>query len=202
MFKNINKSSGQVARTLLVLAIIVLIAIIIAYIVIRKGEKPLPPPPTNGGTPQPVYEEVIGNIKFIFQDAINKGKVFSGSQSRYPEWQKDLNTKEKFFEVVVGAQNIGKENIVANMWDIGDIIDNEGRRFVPLGEEVRNWLAEENPCGTLLKPGFSPTPCKKIYEVAEISEQLPLKIEVMVFDTPYSKDKKEVKTVDLFVTPE
>ena len=42
MFKNINKSSGQVARTLLVLAIIVLIAIVIAYIVIRKGEKPPP----------------------------------------------------------------------------------------------------------------------------------------------------------------
>jgi len=201
MFKNINKSSGQVARTLLVLAIIVLIAIVIAYIVIRKGEKPPPPPPPpENGIPQPVYEETIGNIKFTFQDAINKGQVLRGSESRYPEWQKDLKTKEKFIEVVVGAQNIGKENIPANMWDIGDIIDAEGRRFVPLGEEVRNWLAEQDPCGTLLKPGFSATPCKKIYEVAEISKQL--KIEVMLFEQPYSRDKKEVKLIDLFVTPE
>lgn len=196
-----KSESGQVARTLLVLVIIVLIAIVIAYIIIRKGEEPLPPPPPPGnGIPQPVYEEVIGNIKFAFQDAIDKGKVLRGSQSRYPEWQKDLKTKEKFIEVVVGAQNIGKENIVANMWDIGDIIDSEGRRFVPLVEEVRNWLAEQDPCATLLKPGFSPTPCKKIYEVAEISKQL--KIEVMVFDKPYAQDKKEVKTIDLFVTPE
>lgn len=197
--KKIIYSSGQVARTLLVLAIIVLIAIVISYIIIRKGEEPPPPPPTNNGIPQPVYEETIGNIRFTFQDAINKGKVLRGSQSRYPEWQKDFKTEEKFIEVVVGAQNIGKENIVANMWNIGDIIDSEGRRFVSLGEEVRNWLAEQDPCATLLKPGFSSTPCKKIYEVAEISKQL--KIEVMVFDKPYSQTK-EVKTIDLFITPE
>ena len=42
------------------------------------------------------------------------------------------------------------------------------------------WIPDTSQCGTLLKPGFSPTPCTKIYEVAKISEKL--KIEV------YSKE--------------
>ena len=47
------------------------------------------------------------------------------------------------------------------------MIDNEGRNFNPAG--AKRWISEESQCGALLKPGFTPTSCIEIYEVAQSS---------------------------------
>ena len=170
MFKDINKSSGQIAKVLLALAVVVLIAILIAYIVIKRAEKPpqaLPEEPTE---PLPVYEATLGDIRFLFLEATDKGSILKGKDSNQPEWQKDLQTTERFIELIVGAQNAGKENTLQKIWDVGEIIDSEGRKFIPAGQEVANWLPQyqDNLCGGILRPSFDPSPCKKIYEVAKI----------------------------------
>lgn len=179
----INKSSGQIAKTLLALAVIVLLAIVIAYIVIKRAEKPLPPPTPPSEEPKPVYQATLGDIKFIFLEAIDKGSTLFAKQARYPEWQTDVKTTERFIELTVGAQNVGKENTPERIWDIAEIIDSEERKFTPLTEDVQNWLPEENLCGAVLKPSFEPTPCKKIYEVAKISTGL--KIRVFIYEKNY-----------------
>lgn len=200
----IEKSSGQASKALLIIAAIVLVAIIIAFIVIRAAEKPPKQEEGPGGTsgqevPKPVYEATMGDIKFTFQKATDRGKILKGSESRYSQWEQDLVTKEKFIEVSIGAQNLGKQNTEEKIWDIGEIIDSEGRNFVALGGETRSWLPEENECGATLKPGFAPVSCVKIYEAAEISTGL--KIKVFLFDKPYS-DQKQEALLDLIVLPQ
>ena len=56
-----------------------------------------------------------------------------------------------------------------------ELIDSEKRKFYS-SRQSDNWILEENKCGDILKPGFSPTFCTKIYEVAKISTGL--KVEV------------------------
>ena len=185
MFKNFNKSSGEIAKVLLALAIVVLIAILIAYIVIKRAEKPPVLPPTTD-LPIPVYEATLGDIRLFFLEATDKGDVLLGRNSNQSDWQKDLRTTERFIEVKIGAQNIGKENTIDRMWDIGEIIDNEGRKFILSGQEVMNWLPsyEKDQCGDILKPSFEPLTCTKIYEVAKISTGL--KVKVFTYDKGYS----------------
>ena len=198
--KNINKSSGQIAKTLLVLVVIIIVAIVIAFIVVQRAKpKPLPAPLE----PEviPVYQVIIGDIKFIFMEATDKGSVLRGKESRQPEWQKDLITTERFIYLTVGAQNTGKENTPERIWGVGEIIDSEGRKFVPSGQEVNNWLPqyEENLCGSVLKPSFEPTPCEKIYEVAKISTGL--KIKVFLYDKGYSDKIAEEAIIDIKLMP-
>ncbi|MBU2540028.1 hypothetical protein KJ786_02610 [Patescibacteria group bacterium] len=198
LFKNINKSSGEIVKTLLVLAVIVLIALGIAYAVVSRT-KPKPPiEPITPGEVKPVYEATIGNIRFLFLEATNKGNTLFGKNSRYADWQKDLKTTERFIELTVGAQNIGKENTEDKIWTIGDMVDSEGRNYIPSTEEVRNWLSEQDPCGEILKPSFEPTPCKKIYEVAKVATGL--KVKVIVFKKSYSEDKDEA-IIDVKLMP-
>lgn len=209
--KNIIKhNKGGAAKGLLIFAGIIAVAIIITFIVIKvTGEPPAPPdsPDENGVEEpyQPVYEAVIGDIKFIFLEAEDKGDILRGSESAYPQWQKDLTTKEKFIRVTIGAQNIGKENIPERLWGLGEVIDNEERVFEPLGNKARAWIVakdydyEEDQCAVLLKPGFSPLPCVRIYEVAKVSTDFKIKV---FFKTKKGiSDDREEAIIDLFISP-
>ncbi len=200
MFKNINKSSGQIAKVLLALAVIVIVAIIIAYIVVKRAEKPPAPPPPENGELLPVYETTIVNVKFVFLETTDLGNTLWGSNSREPEWQKDIKTTERFIELIVGGQNVGKENTEEGIWDIGEIVDKEGRNFTPLDKnELRNWLPEEELCGAVLKPSFEPTPCTKIYEVAKISKDL--KVKVLIFERRGSDKIMGESLIDIKLMP-
>jgi len=200
-FKGVNKSSGQASRLILVLAIIVLVAIVITYLIMRSVQAPPKPVDNTPTIPQPVYEQQLGDIKFIFEQARDMGNVLSGSQSRNPNWQKDIQTVERFIKVTVGAQNKGLTNIKESVWDLGNIVDSEAREFTPLQYTVDSWLPDPNLCGTLLKPEFEPTPCIKIYEVSKISKGL--KIQVIAnkkVGDEYPNDQKVSALVDLIVT--
>lgn len=209
MFKNINKSSGQVARLLLVLAIIVLVAVIIVYLVMRMAEPaPKPPQPSSssGGVVQPVYEQTLGNLRFVFESARDMGNALKASavtNPTYNSYQKDLTTTEKFIEVQMGAQNVGKENIEERSWDLGNIVDSEGREFEPDGGYmVDPWLPNPNLCGTLLKPAFDPTPCVKIYEVSKKSSGLKITVITGKDNSSNNLSSKKIDSalIDLIVT--
>ena len=180
-----NKSSGQVSRLLLVLAIIVLVAVVITYLVLRMAS-PAPKPASQNKTattvPLPVYEKQLENIDFTFESALNRGNVLSASDvtsAQDSSYQKDLNTTERFIQVTVGAQNVGKENIEQNAWDIENIVDSKGREFIPDDTyTVAPWIPADSNCGALLRPAFDPTPCTKIYEVSNQSDLGSLKIRV------------------------
>ena len=195
---------GQVSRLLLVLGIIIFVAVIIVFIVMKATTAPPKPIIEESIGPKVVYEAVLGDIKFTFIEARDMGKILSGLKSRYPDWQKDLTTTEKFVIVTIGAQNKGKENIPQRVWDIGNIIDSEGRNYVPLEQSANAWQPDPNLCSALLKPEFAATPCVKIYEVSRISTGL--KIVVSAFKkesaTDYSTDEKKQETalIDLIVT--
>lgn len=188
MFNNTNKSSGQVSRILLILSVIILVAVAISYSVIRFAERPPKTPETTEKIPQPVYEETLGDIRFIFQEAKDFGGVLKGSQSKNPQWQKDLKTTERFIRVKVAAQNKGKENTRNGDWDIKNIIDSEGRNYIPISAD--QWMPENNYCGDALKPEFEPISCLKFYEVSKISAGLKIIIET----------KGKTALLDLIVT--
>lgn len=196
-----KKEAGQVSRLLLVLAVIVFVAIIITYLVMRAAERPPKPAENEPVVEMPVYEQTLGDIKFIFQQARDMGGVLYGSQSRNPSWQKDKTTTERFIKVTVGGQNKGPVNIKEGVWDLGNIVDSEGRNFTPLGHDVNPWLPDPNLCEELLKPEFEPTPCVKIYEVSKISKGL--KIQVLAnkkVGNEYPSGDKESALIDLIVT--
>jgi hypothetical protein len=206
----INKSSGQASRLLLVLAAIVLVAVIIVYLVMKMATPaPKPPinPPDGGNTPPlPVYEQTLGNIRFIHLSAIDHGDTLFASNIRNSLYisssQKDLYTTEKFVQVTIGAQNMGTENIEQGAWDIENIVDSQGRNFVPeQSYNINPWLPNPNPCGTLLKPAFEPTPCTKIYEVAKGSTGLKIRIQTGKDNTAnnFSSGKRDEFLLDLIV---
>ena len=206
MFK-FNKDSGQAAKLLLVLAVVILVAIVITFLVIKMAEKPAEPVVTEEpAVPLPVYEQDLGNIKFIFISARDLGKTLKSTDAVNDVYssQKDVTTKEKFIEVNIGAKNMGKENIENAAWSIGNIIDSEGRNFEALDDyKVNAWLPTINLCGSLLKPAFNPTSCIKMYEVAEKSNLAELKIEVKTgkdnAPTNYSAGKIDTALIDLIV---
>ncbi|MBI2050143.1 MAG: hypothetical protein HYT35_01660 [Candidatus Staskawiczbacteria bacterium] len=185
--------SGQVSRLLLVLAIIIFVAAVIVFIVVRATSTPPKPPIEESNVPKVTYEATLGDIKFTFQEARDMGKILSGFQSRFPDWQNNLITTEKFITVTIGAQNKGKENIPERVWDIGNIVDSEGRNYVPLDQTADAWLPDPDLCSALLKPEFAATPCIKIYEVSRISTGL--KIIVSAFkkenSTSFSSNEKD-----------
>ena len=201
-----KKQSGQVSRLLLVLAIVVLVAVVIVYLVMQMAERPPAPDisdPDNGGVPQPSYEQTLGNIKFVFIDSVDLGSTLTSATAvRKTSARDPLTTTERFVKVTVGAQNKGKMNIEERAWDIGDIIDSEGRRFVPLsGYKINSWIPEDSACGALLKPEFDPAPCTKIYEVAKISTGL--KITIMTGKdnqkSNFTSDDFDQELIDLIV---
>ncbi len=207
---NINKSSGQVSRLLLVLAVIVLVAVVITYLILRMAQKPPQPATPTDNTPVlPVYEKALGNTRFVFQSSIDRGQILKVSDVTNSQYlsssQGNLaisNPGAKFIQVTVGAQNKGSENIERGSWDIGDIMDSEGRKFVPLdGYTISPWLPNPNMCGALLKPAFDPTPCTKIYEVSKQSTGLKITVQTGVDNTSqnFSSGKINFYLIDLIV---
>jgi len=201
-----NKEAGQVSRLLLVLAVIVFVAIIIVFLVMRMAQKPSAPAEVVIETvPLPVYEKQLGAIRFVFESALNKGKVLKASEvvnNLYSSSQKDLTTGEKFIKVTIGAQNKGTENTLQNAWDMGDIIDSEGRRFVAVEDyNINPWLPNPDLCGVLLKPAFDPTPCTKIYEVSKSSTGLKIEVKTGIDNLPnnLSSGKAEIFLIDLII---
>jgi len=177
--KNLRKDFGGLSGGLLIFGGIVVVAAIIVIIVVSVTGRS-PKPSSNGGitptpTPLPVYETVLGNIKFKMEETRDRGSTLLGSKSRYPEWKEDLTTKEKFIEVKISAQNTGKVNIMEQTWDIGKITDNEGREY-EASYEASDWVPADSMCGALLKPAFTPTMCTKIYEVSAVSTGLKIKV--------------------------
>ncbi len=201
-----RSQSGQVARLLLVLAVVVLVAIFITYLAIKVAEKPAKPV-TQGEEkiPQPEYEYQLGNIRFVFESAINRGNTLKAADATNKDFysQKDLTTTEKFIIVTVGAQNKGNLNTDRGAWDIGNIIDSDGRNFVPIEDYIVNaWLPKNNLCGSLLKPAFNPSPCVKVYEVSK--ESTGLKIQVLTGATnnsanDFSANRRISHNLDMIV---
>lgn len=202
--KKYNKEAGQVARLFLILAIVILVAVIIVFIVMRAATAPPKPVVEQPTGPEILYEAQLGDVKFTFIEARDMGKVLLGSKSNRPDWQKDLTTTEKFIIVTIGAQNKGKENVPERVWDLGNIIDSEGRIYEPLGQTANPWRPDPNLCGELLKPEFAPLYCVKVYEVSRVSTGLKIVVSASKkqSDGDYSSSDKDKETalIDLIVT--
>lgn len=190
-----NKSSGKISKVLIILAAVLLVVIVVVFVVIRvaatkKSQTSL----VNSSTPQkpeppkPVYETTIGDIRFLLISSEDLGNFLKAKSSYEP----DLKTTEKFIKVVIGAQNKGKNNTDQYFWDIGNIVDSEGRNFIP-DNQAYYFLPRPDLCGSVLKPEFRPISCVKIYEVSRLSKNL--KIEVKVGDS-----KKQPSFIDLKLT--
>jgi uncharacterized protein (UPF0333 family) len=199
-------SSGQVAKLLLVLAVVVFVAIIITFLIIKMAEKPKEPETTEENpVVLPVYEQKLGNIRFVFKSARDLGNTLKASNRVNTTYstQNDLTTTEKFIEVTIGAQNKGTKNTEANAWDIGNIIDSDGRNFVPIESYLVNaWLPTKNPCGALLKPEFDPTPCTNIYEVSNGSTGLKVEVQTGTNEnsaSDFSGGRRETFLLDLII---
>ena len=209
MFK-FNKSTGQVSKLLLVLAVIVFVAVIITFLIMKMAEKPpAPVQPVTPTIPLPVYEQTLGNIRFVFESAIDKGedlKVSDIVQNQYISTsQKDLpidNPGAKYIQVTIGAQNTGMVNTESNSWDVENIVDSQGRNFVPLqGYTITPWLPTPDLCGSLLQPSFDPSPCTKIYEVSKQSTGLKIRVETGINNTTqnFTSGKIQSYLIDLIV---
>jgi hypothetical protein len=185
----INKESGQASRLLLVLAIVVFIAGIIVFLVMKMATPAPKPQAQVNNTPVasvtgPFYTKQLNNINFIFESATDKGNILSTSEiisnTNGQQMQNiDADPGGKFLEVTVGAQNEGKLNTSQGAWDMGNVVDSEGRNFIPLDQNVVGpWLPSQM-CGALLKPAFDPVPCVKLYEVSNESTGLKITVKNM-----------------------
>jgi len=201
------RERGQASRMLLILAIVILVAAVIVFLIMKMAEKPSTPStnPEEETVDQPVYEQTLGNIKFIFESAVDHGDTLyavNAVNSDYYNRNENLTTTERFVEVKIGAKNMGKINMEKGSWDVGDIVDSEGREFVPVTTSAtRAWLPEDDLCGELLKPAFNPTPCIKIYEVSRESSGLKIRV-VTGPDNSDDLDSDNAQTalIDLIVT--
>lgn len=189
---------GEISRIILILAGAILLVVVIAFIAVsvsrsRQEEEPVDDLPQVEEPPKPVYELTMRNISFTLESSRDLGGVLYGTLSRYPTVQKDLVTTERFIEIVVGAQNKGTVNTSYYDWTVGNIVDSEGRSFVPLDYRVAPWLPATDLCGVLLKPEFEPVPCVKIYEVSKASAGLKIEVKVTIKDS----SRKETAFLDL-----
>jgi hypothetical protein len=172
-----NASAGQASRVIIILAVVVLIMSGVVYGITRYAlSRGAAKPVSSTEIPQPVYDATIGDIKFTVDSARNMGSVLAGKASRFPNAQPDIVTTEKFIKVTVKAQNKGKNDTVQYTWDLGNIVDSEGRNFVPITEKAYSWVPFPDMCGAALKPEFEPSPCVRYYEVSKASEGLKLQV--------------------------
>ena len=179
--KKLHFSSGQIATTLLVLAVVILLAAVGIYFFLKyiDGQKVKKEQEVKNNTvqepPKPVYETRVGDVNFTFISSRNRGSVMKTTEKT--NFVQQITTTDYFIEVKVGAQNKGKINLVQGSWNVGNIVDSEGRNFVAIDTKAYPWLPKPNLCASLLKPEFQPTPCVKIYEVSKASTGL--KVEVL-----------------------
>lgn len=195
----LQTSSGKVSTILLVLGAMLIVLIVGIFIFLRINALKNSADSQNNSNdqtqnepPKPVYETQIGDVRFVFLSAIDKGSVLQSQNSGY---QQPLTTTERFIQVTVGAQNKGKVNLQQGSWDIGNIVDSEGRNFVSINNQAYFYLPLSNACQNLLKPEFQPSPCIKLYEVSRESKGL--KIQVMTSGPGVSKGSEEL--LDLLI---
>ena len=203
MKKNIvkGKSSGAASGILLILGIVLLVIIVVVFLVIRSTAAKKNTTPANTTTtqsdtvtqpPEPVTEATLGDIRFVFESAVDLGMVIKSPNTAF---QQNLTTTEKFIKVTIGAQNKGKLNVSRDVWNVGNIVDSDGRNFVSINDQAYYFLPNPTLCGTLLKPEFEPIPCIKLYEVSKESKNL--KVEVNTISS--SSSKKQEAFIDLNV---
>ena len=164
---------------------------IVAVVLIINMTKPVPPPVVEvEKEPELVYEVKLGEkVRFKLQEVKDRGDILRLEESKNPNFVKqDVTTTERFIEVTISVDNIGKDNIPAGSWDIKEVYDKEGRKFYS-STLLNYWASSSGKCGDLLKPGFSPTLCTKIYEVAKVSTGL--KVEVFL------REEKTTAYIDL-----
>lgn len=175
MRKNPNiKSSGEISNAVL-FGVLGIIIVVIIIVIINPFKKSPAPPSEEPKSEEPAYEVVINDVKFKLKDAKNLGNILKGTESKNPQSQQDIATTDKFIEVVITAENIGKENIAQGSWDLNDLFDSEERHFL-YSQSFDPWIPEDSKCGDLLKPGFTATSCTRIYEVASVSTGLKVKV--------------------------
>lgn len=165
----INKESGQTSRLLLVLAVIVLVAVVIVFLIMKMAQKPPAPPVPQTVVALPVYEKTLGDIRIIFESSLDRGQDLTAPKKNTLHID---NPGAKFIQVTVAAQDVGNQLIGAGAWTIGNIVDSQGRNFVPEGSNLNAWLPTPNMCGAILHPSFDPVPCTKIYKVSKVSTGL------------------------------
>jgi len=183
---NKNREGGQASGLILILAIVILIAGIVVYLVMKMAEptsKPRVLATTPTATPEPVYQKQINDINFVFESAVNKGKVLSISDivnnDQFGTSQPvNADPGGVFMQVTIGAQNEGRVNTAQDEWDIGNIIDSQGRNFIPLDSSIVGpWISSQNACNVLLRPAFEPVLCTKIYMVSDKSTGLKIVVQ-------------------------
>lgn len=190
-----KSEAGYLSRTLMILAFVVLLAVVLVYGLLKyagvqkaaqvaKDEAGLNEPP------KPVYEATVGDIRFLFDSAIDLGAIIKAETL----YQQDIFTTEKFIKVTVRAQNKGKIDTTPYAWEMGNIIDSEGRNFIA-DPNAYPFLPRPDSCGTALKPEFEPTPCVKIYQVSKASTNL----KIQVSSTSAGSSKKQEAFLDLNV---
>ena len=177
------RQKGAISRIILIggAFILVVIIIIIVLLAVRSGSSKKNQNNSGGAVVEPslpVYEKQIGDINFTLDSSEDLGNILK-AQNQY---QKDVTTTERFIQVVIGAQNKGKMATGPYNWDLGNIVDSDGRIFPNVNNAASSYLPNPNPCGLSLKPEFYPVSCTKIYEVSKISKGL--KIEITVKDKP------------------
>ena len=191
---NSNLSSGSISRTLIILAVVVLLAIIVVYggIKIATTKKTNTSAVTSQITqepPKPVYETQVGDVKFVMESSQYLGNILKAKTQN----QQDIITTERFIKVTVGAQNKGKNELDAYTWDLGNLIDSDGRNFIPITNKAYFFLPKPDLCGAVLKPEFDPTPCVRMYEVSKVSKNLKLEV---IAQLPNS-NKKQTALLDV-----
>jgi len=189
--------SGYISRTLIILAVVVLLAVVFVYGLIkftttRKAAQVAKEDAakTAQEPPKPVYEGQVGDVRFLFDSALDLGPVIKAETL----YQQDISTTEKFIKVTIRAQNKSNTDTMPYTWDIGNIIDSEGRNFIP-DNNAFQFLPRPNLCGAILKPEFEPTPCVKIYEVSKVSTHLKIEVNAV----PANSSKKQEAFLDLNV---
>jgi len=170
-------SGKKISKKNLILVGAIGASVVILVVVFMTMMKPPPPPPEEEET-GPIYQVEINDVRFKLKEVKDRGNILKLSEGRdIRPGRKDATTTERYIQVTIGAENIGTEETKHGGWNIGEIVDSEGRRF-SYDRYLDNWILETSECGKFLKPGFSPTYCTKIYEVAKVSTGL--KVEVLV----------------------
>lgn len=177
MIESLGEGSKKYLLLLGGIAVLVVVVIVVSGVIVMPITPVAPPEEGPEEEQGPVYEVVIGDIRFKLENAKDRGGVLESpkDQNPYAAQAPDLTTKEKFIEVTISAENVGKENLQTGSWDVKELIDSEQRRF-SYSAATNPWIPKESNCGALLKPGFAPTLCTKIYEVAKISNDLKVRV--------------------------
>jgi|SRR3989344_67181 len=188
-----NFQSGQVSKILIVLMVIIFVVIVIIYGAtkffgnrVAKNSGSISKETIIPEIPKPVYEITLGDTKFLVELYQDLGSVLKSPTS----YESDLTTTERFIKVTVGAQNKGKNNVAQYSWDVGNIVDSDGRNFVSINDKAYSHLPKPDLCGALLKPEFKPVPCIKYYEVSKASKDLKVVVKI-------TEPKKQEALLDL-----